>query len=561
MTMGCLVLLSGEVLGQYPVVPVTISTEKVRMGGKVYYSHVVLEKQTLYSISKAYGVDIQDIYAANPTLKEEGLKKNAVILIPAAQPAEGVAKTNAAEEQDQSAAKDTKEKRSKKKKARKDDGFLTHTVKWYEDLDVISEKYGVPVDIIMQVNGLKGRKLSNRQKLLIPTDTGKYMADNTETSSQQQEETESAPAPQQPAKTDVVKETTTAAEPAARKSYVSAALMLPLYASDGQGSKNNMDFYSGVLLAAKDLGDEGISVDLSTYDVGNSIPVTSSRLAASDVIIGPVSASDMEEVMSLSPESHFISPLDPRVERLLPDHRNLIQAPTPASSQYSDLVNWIKEEKSPADKVLSIFEKGMRESGYASVVESSIGKSGMTCPSFSYSILEGRDVLEQLETMMDSVSVNRVIVVSESEAFVNDVVRNLNLMVHDGYKIVLYGPSRLRGFETIDVDDYYNVNLHLSMSYYVDYENQAVKDFIMKYRALYNTEPSAFAFQGYDIMKYFVRKCAEYGDGWAERLETAGTEKTLQSDFRFMRKGEGGLENTGIRRIIYGPGYSMRMVE
>ena len=66
----------------YVAPPVTISQDKVKMDGKLYYSHVVLEKQTLYSISKAYGVSMDDIYEANPSLKETGLKKNAIILIP-----------------------------------------------------------------------------------------------------------------------------------------------------------------------------------------------------------------------------------------------------------------------------------------------------------------------------------------------------------------------------------------------------------------------------------------------------------------------------------------------
>ena len=140
----------------YTAPQVTLSKEKTRMGGKLYYSHIVLEKQTLYSISKAYGVTVEDIYKANPGLKESGLKKNAVILIPDIQ------------------ASAPAEEGRKRKKDKTDDGFITHTVRWYEDLDVISEKYGIPVETIMEVNGLTGRKLKNRQKLRIPSDPQAY---------------------------------------------------------------------------------------------------------------------------------------------------------------------------------------------------------------------------------------------------------------------------------------------------------------------------------------------------------------------------------------------------
>ena len=69
----------------YQATPVTVSTEKVRIGGKLYYSHKVLEKQTLYSISKAYGATMEDIIKANPSIGEKGehLRAGTVLLIPA----------------------------------------------------------------------------------------------------------------------------------------------------------------------------------------------------------------------------------------------------------------------------------------------------------------------------------------------------------------------------------------------------------------------------------------------------------------------------------------------
>ena len=59
---------------EYVSTPVEISKEKVKIEGKVCYSHIVQEKQTLYSISKAYGVSIEDIYKFNPSVREAGLK-------------------------------------------------------------------------------------------------------------------------------------------------------------------------------------------------------------------------------------------------------------------------------------------------------------------------------------------------------------------------------------------------------------------------------------------------------------------------------------------------------
>ena len=67
---------------EYANTPVTVSKDKVRVNGELCYSHVVLEKQTLFSISKAYNVSVDEIYKFNPAVKEHGLVKNSIIIIP-----------------------------------------------------------------------------------------------------------------------------------------------------------------------------------------------------------------------------------------------------------------------------------------------------------------------------------------------------------------------------------------------------------------------------------------------------------------------------------------------
>lgn len=554
----CLMASYAAAYGQYPQVPVSISTEKVKIDGKVYYSHIVLEKQTLYSISKAYGVTVQDIYDANPALQTEGLKKNAIILIPSAQPAataqtaQGTNPDNEisdAPAQDDNGSKAAKKNRRNREKVQ--DVYIVHTVRWFEDLDMISEKYGVPVDIIMEVNGLTGRKLTNRQKLKIPADLKAYLEERAASQAQGQQQAEES--------TEATAQDRHISMP---KTDINAILMLPFNAVEGSGSESNMDFYSGALLAARDLGLSGTGVDLSVYDVaGGTSPVTADRLRMSDVAIGPVSKSALAALLEIAPEDRYIvSPFDQRAEALVATNKNFVQAPASVSAQYENLTDWITESRTPDEPLIVVFEKGMREESESNAAETYLQASGQTYSSFSYSILEGRNVLEPIKALMNQEKTNRVLVISESEAFVNDLVRNLNLLIHKDYRIVLYGPSKLRSFETIDVEDYHNVNLHLAMSYYVDYDSPEVQDFLLKYRALYNTEPGPFAFQGYDLMHYFVKVCAKYGTGWGEFIENEDTARLLQSDFKFRRFGEGGLENIGIRRLVYGPDYSVKLL-
>ena len=63
-------------------VEVKISKDKVRVDGKTYFVHIVQQGETLYSISKAYGVSQSDIAINNPDIYA-GLKVGQALKIPA----------------------------------------------------------------------------------------------------------------------------------------------------------------------------------------------------------------------------------------------------------------------------------------------------------------------------------------------------------------------------------------------------------------------------------------------------------------------------------------------
>ena len=569
---------------EYNNTPVTVSKEKVRIGGKVCYSHIVMERQTLYSISKAYGVSVEDIYRFNPTLKETGLKKNSIIIIPSedalkddkeirkagqsdTQPEqEEVAKEPAAGKAQQAvmtgrgkserkAALDSLTKATPSEQAK---GQTIHVRKWYEDLDMIAQMYGVSVEAIMTANNLSGRKLSNRQRLIIPA---KEVATAAKPEVQEvvtpeakiQEDTLTTPQGQE--------EETPTQWYLFPKNEVHATVLLPLTNAEGEPNRNNMDFYSGILLAVRDLGGEGVNTTLSVYDIADpDTPVTKEDVEDSDLIIGPVTTADLTRLFQTSSHlSNVISPLDPRAEKLVREHPGMVQVPAPHKSQYEDAVKWIREEMGAADKVFMVYEKGARINESVRTMKEVMDSSGLDYTPFSYSILEGRDVLEPLKGIMTAEGANRVFIASESEAFVNDVIRNLNLMLLENFEIVLYASSKIRSFDTIEVDHFHKTSMHVSLSYYIDYEDQAVKDFLLKYRALYNTEPTQFAFQGYDVAHYFINLCNKYGKRWPEKLEES-EKAMLQSTFKCIKQGTGGYVNTGVRRIIYDKNWSVKLL-
>lgn len=532
----------------YTQTPVTVSKEKIRdSDGKVYYSHVVQEKQTLFSISKAYGVTIDQIYDANKDLdlRNQGLKKNSILRIPAVSTTTQPETSAQQAQQTQPAPQD--QSRGE---------VVTHVVKWYEDIEDIAARYKVSVESILKENGLKSRKLKSRQVLRIP-DGEKIQTEG------------SAPAevepvtPDTPTKDEEKPQNTildNIVEFFTGKSSVNAVLMLPLNAN-GTPSGTNMDFYCGFLMGVRDLGDEGVSTNLSVYDVANgTIPVTAAKLEDTDVVIGPISTQDLSKVLAIDAAgTPVVSPLDQKAESLVSNHPHFIQSPSSYNVQYEDLCKWIKSDFKPGDKVIVISEKGAKNTSITAAVTSELNELGVSFTPYSYSILQGRNVIEAL-TGLAAKGTSRFVIASDSEAFVNDAVRNLSQLVFRKHEVVLYSSSRIRSFNTIDAENFHAVNLHASLSYYIDYDDPDVRKFLLEYRALYDTEPTRFAFQGYDLARYFIGSVAKYGNRWMKALTTRDSETLLQNTFLFAEQEDGGLVNQGIRRVIYGSDYSITSV-
>ncbi len=535
-----LLLCCGAALAQeYVPTPVTVSKEKVKLNGKVYLSHVVLERQTLYSICKAYGVTEEDMYEANPSLRETGLQKNSILLIPY--------RENAGSETEASQQKTA------------DPSYTEHTVKWYEDLDDIARRYDVSVREIMELNGLKSKKLSTRQVLKIPVKNAPAPTPAPEETSGEPEVEIVAPvvlSPDAPAaqQMDVPEVTDSTLLSLRSRDGVEFSLVLPLKAGSNP-SEINMDFYSGVLMALKDLEAEGLKVKAHVYDLSAGLPPVDA-LEKSDFVLGPVASRDLEAILQrVDGKVPVISPLDQKAASLSANYQNFIQVPTAVDNQYDDLAQWVKDDLEDEDKVLLITEKSAGNVAAAVAIRSALARRELSYEIVNYAIVEGRGIPAILGNLMTEDGVNRVVVASESEAFIGDVVRNLGIMLGKDYDMVMYAPSKVRTFDTIDGSAYHDASLHLCTSYFADYSAPEVDRFVRGYRALFLTEPSQFAFQGYDTARYFVIRCARYGGRWSRKL---GAERSagLHTDFLFDTDPNGNHHNVAVRRIVFKKDYT-----
>jgi LysM repeat protein len=121
------------------------------INGKKYYLHKVEKKQTLYSISKLYTVDLEVIYNSNPELKS-GVKAEQEIIIPIADK-----KLNNIEPENVNLTPEAIDTLK----------FITHKAGKSETLYSICKKFNISEEVIIELNPLLRSGLKEGQLLIL----------------------------------------------------------------------------------------------------------------------------------------------------------------------------------------------------------------------------------------------------------------------------------------------------------------------------------------------------------------------------------------------------------
>lgn len=546
----------------YVPTAVEISKEKVNVNGTVFYVHKVLQGQTLYSICAKYEVTQETLQKHNPTLKE-GLRTGAVLYIPITFSTSTTA-TNIEELRKEKETEIQEDIRMRYKK---------HTVKWYETLNDIAAKYGVSKEAIAHLNNIDvNDKIKKRQKLLIPDKNYQSrVVTDADLVADPDLDTPETPVTEH---NGTVSGNGNYVDPflfysSSHRSY-KISIALPFHASRNTDDSNvrQLDFYSGALLALRDLQkDDRFKkyslnvIDLDKYPSTRSM-VGSGVLDRSELIIGPVVEDDLLTVSQYAKENRIpiISPLDPKTSTLLEGNPYFFLFPSILGNQSSHQIDKMVSEGGYMDKTyILIHEQGAtRDSLEIVAAEMEMEKRGIGYKTFSYPLLKGRGIDVTLKHVLDTLGTNFVLVESESEAFVSDVMRNLNLIQNNtGCQITVFGQPRWKNFETIELEYFHLLNTHLSLQYYVDYNDSKTKDFVAGYWQIFKSDPTPYSFQGYDIMTFFLSALERYGREFPVYISQY-RHQLLQSDVHFTSNPPyRGFENSATRDVVYLPDWKI----
>ena len=528
-----------------------------------YILHTVEQGQTLFFLSQTYNVDQDEIIQLNPGV-QEGLQTGQVVKIPSRKihvPREGF--------------------------PAEDDSYIHHKVERGETLYSLSRKYEVPVRAIRKANDKLIWGLKYGEYIRIPRDVEEDV-----------EEIEIPDLPvdeivKEPWPSDLHDEETIIDAECIQFDYrdfdrpFKVALLLPLFIDrnypvelpdtidkdqaallypDNVLSVNELyhgtipflEFYEGALLAVDSLVRTGLSVNLSVYDTERNPQkvrdiIWQPEFRNNDLVIGPVYPENMRIVADWAKHYrvNIVSPLTSRSE-FLSGNPYLFQVTPSASVELEQASIFITNFPSSNFVLLhkgDLFERDMVESFKNNIFRHF--SYGSEFDNLVFKEVIYRDATTKIEQSLVSGEKNIVIIPSSDQAFVSDVLMRLNILSRS-YDITIFGLNDWQRFPNIEVEYLHNMELHFASPFFIDYDDPNVRKFLGRFREKYNTEPSHYGFQGYDIMFYFLQAMKNFGPDFRDCLPVMRTE-LLHSDYLFRKSDyRNGLENNGISIVKYG---------
>ena len=116
-----------------------------------------------------------------------------------------------------------------------------------------------------------------------------------------------------------------------------------------------------------------------------------------------------------------------------------------------------------------------------------------------------------------------------------------------------------KNHQNIDANYKDQFRLQLPSPEFVDLKDPRTKAFIKTFRKAHGTEPSEYAFAGYDISTFYLKGLLEFGTGFPQHFDEIETDP-IHMDFDMRKTGaENGFLNEHYYMLSY-EGLQLKMV-
>ena len=575
-------VMSGLQLGQALKIPVEptmeeeIDTSTVDEPGEPGETHIVQRGETLYGIARLYDLDESDLVEANRGVNATTLRPGMRLTIPA-------------------------KGESEQEPAYNEEGLAYHKVKRRETLYSIARYYGIAVQEIRVANpelGWGGPKTDQVIRIpvpqvidhpetamdTIPDDSIQFVESDTILEDYTYEESVfehddpfrtyriaffipfdfQVPEPLDSLIKDV--------ESITRRNRI-----IERYRMEEKVPQavNFLEFFQGSLIAIDSLRETGMKLDVRFFDTKKSMDHTLSLLMDDDLedfdlFIGPFYPFNLEIISAFASKykiplvTPYYNELDlvrsnPYLFQLSPsmelEYREVARL---VASKHMYNIVYVREEDSLNVEKHDYFKELIFD-GFVDYR-----------PTEPIPFKEVVQKLEHTDEIIHSLSKdkkNLVIVPTRNEALASRVVSSLFFQLKD-YEIEVIGAPFWTEFSSIDYRYFHELSLIFYSSFWVDYLDPEIDDYMSKYRNHFYNEPESttrkginYGIIGYDMTFYFTNALRLYGSRFILSLEDYQP-GLVQDSFRFRRvTNAGGYENSHITFYQFSPDMSIQEIE
>ncbi|MBE0637622.1 MAG: LysM peptidoglycan-binding domain-containing protein [Bacteroidales bacterium] len=484
--------------------------------GKGYFEFQERNRETLYELAIRYRISIDSIYAINPGVSDKPVKGQ-IIKIPIS-----------------SVERD----------------YITHNVRHRITLNRLANDYKTEVDKILGINPYISRQLQPGQTVRIPLPPRKPDIIAEQEKPVISEEMIREELKQKIPNGDFCDQIT-------EKGSFNIALMMPFFFNEldksGEGFIKSflfIQYYEGMLLALDSLRKKGFNANIYVFNVEEDIAqakavLLNPQIKEMHLIIGPFYNSSYRIVaeFALSNQIPIVNPLSNRNDFLTGNPYAIKVIPN-EDRIFDAMAEYIYSKLSSAE-VFIARHNSMRDEQIITKLRSALTRQlnpdEIHSPAPFYEIIYSRDSLNTFKKMASTSKENVVIVYTENKLYILDLMRKLN-MLRENYKITVFGLPEWLEMEGLDYKHLNNLNTHVMTSEYVDFESDAVRNFVLKYREKYQAEPENYAFKGYDTGLFFFSALIKYGSHFTECLPYHDA-STLFGNYQFLSTDGNGFEN------------------
>lgn len=309
----------------------------------------------------------------------------------------------------------------------------------------------------------------------------------------------------------------------------------------------SLDFHTGVLMAIERAKELGISTNLRVYDTQQkranvTSAIMNNNFSNVDAVIGPLLQDTSEEAASLL-VSQGVPVISPISNRELRTFANLYQARPSDDMLREEMIRYLKNNSE--NKNIIIIADGA-SSGIKSRLTAALPNARTVNPT-------GNNVTEgQLSNLMLRDRENWVILESESVALLSSATSALNRLARAN-RITLFTTNKNNSFENDVLSNQHLGRLKFHFpSEYKEFEETEIKNnsFIEAYKEKYGVIPNRYTVRGYDLTLDVLLRLGAMGS-----LENSVRENILteyvENKFLYRPKPTGGFYNEAIYILHY----------